>query len=73
VSVDVSILSSYPGRYALAPNFDVVVALEDCHLAAQGTGQPKLALAAESNTTFFLENADLDRVCEGRRGQRLQA
>jgi hypothetical protein len=27
--------------------------------AAQGTGQPKLALAAESNTTFFLENADL--------------
>jgi predicted SnoaL-like aldol condensation-catalyzing enzyme len=59
VPVDVSILRSYPGRYALAPNFDVVVTLEDGHLAAQGTGQPKLALAAESNTTFFLENADL--------------
>jgi hypothetical protein len=28
-------------------------------MAAQATGQPKLALAAESNTTFFLENADL--------------
>ena len=59
VPVDVSILSSYPGRYALAPNFDIVVTLENGHLAAQGTGQPKLALAAESNTTFFLENADL--------------
>ena len=59
MSVDVSVLSGYPGRYALAPNFDVVVTLEDGRLAAQGTGQPKLALAAESNTTFFLENADL--------------
>jgi predicted SnoaL-like aldol condensation-catalyzing enzyme len=59
VSVDVSVLNSYPGRYALAPNFDVAVTMEDGHLATQGTGQPKLALAAESNTTFFLENADL--------------
>jgi predicted SnoaL-like aldol condensation-catalyzing enzyme len=59
VPVDASVLSSYPGRYALAPNFDVVVTLEDGQLAAQATGQPKLRLAAESNTTFFLENADL--------------
>jgi predicted SnoaL-like aldol condensation-catalyzing enzyme len=59
VSVDVSVLNNYPGRYALAPNFDVVVTLEDGHLAAQGTGQSKLALAAESSTSFFLENADL--------------
>ena len=59
VPVDSSVLSSYPGRYALAPNFDVVVTLEDGQLAAQATGQPKLRLAAESNTTFFLENADL--------------
>jgi predicted SnoaL-like aldol condensation-catalyzing enzyme len=59
VSVDVSVLTSYPGNYALAPNFDVVVTLEDGHLVAQGTGQPKLALAAESNTIFFLENADI--------------
>lgn len=33
--------------------------LEDGHLAARGTGQPKFALVAESNTSFFLENADL--------------
>ena len=59
VSVDLSVLSNYPGRYALAANFDVVVTLEDGHLAAQGTGQSKLVLAAESNTMFFLENADL--------------
>jgi predicted SnoaL-like aldol condensation-catalyzing enzyme len=59
VTVDASVLGSYPGRYALAPNFDVVVTLENGHLAAQATGQPKLALATESDTTFFLENADL--------------
>jgi predicted SnoaL-like aldol condensation-catalyzing enzyme len=59
VTADAAVLSSYPGRYALAPNFDVVVTVEDGHLAAQATGQPKLTLAAESNTTFFLENADL--------------
>ena len=59
VLVDASALSSYPGSYALAPNFDVVVAVEDGRLTAQATGQPKLTLAAESNTTFYLENADL--------------
>jgi predicted SnoaL-like aldol condensation-catalyzing enzyme len=59
VTVDEAALSSYPGSYALAPNFNVVVTVDDGHLAAQATGQPKLALAAESNTTFFLENADL--------------
>jgi predicted SnoaL-like aldol condensation-catalyzing enzyme len=62
VTVDASVLGSYPGRYALAPNFDVVVTLENGHLAAQATGQPKLALATESDTTFFLENADLEIV-----------
>jgi len=59
VMVDAKALSDYPGSYALAPNFIVAVTLEDGHLAAQGTGQPKFALVAESNTTFFLENADL--------------
>lgn len=59
VMVDAKVLSDYPGSYALAPNFIVAVTLEDGHLAAQGTGQPKFALVADSNTTFFLENADL--------------
>jgi hypothetical protein len=51
VSVDVSVLSSDAGRYALVPNSD--------RLAAQGTEQPQLALAADSNPTLFLEKADL--------------
>jgi hypothetical protein len=52
VSVDIH-PEQLPGRYALAPNFDVVITLEDGHLAAQGTDQLKLALAAESNTSSF--------------------
>jgi predicted SnoaL-like aldol condensation-catalyzing enzyme len=59
VAVDAKELLDYPGNYALAPKFIVAVTLEDGHLAAQATGQPKLALAAESNTVFFLENAEL--------------
>ena len=59
VTVDANVLRDYPGNYALAPKFIVAVTLEDGHLAAQATGQPKLGLAAESNTVFFLENADL--------------
>jgi predicted SnoaL-like aldol condensation-catalyzing enzyme len=59
VPVDASVLSSYRGHYALGPNFDIAVTMEDGQLAAQATGQPKLMLVAESNTTFYLENADL--------------
>jgi predicted SnoaL-like aldol condensation-catalyzing enzyme len=59
VMLDATVLSNYIGRYALSPDFIVAITLEDGHLAAQATGQPKLALAAESNTMFFLENADL--------------
>jgi predicted SnoaL-like aldol condensation-catalyzing enzyme len=59
VTVDAKQLLDYPGNYALAPKFIVAVTLEDGHLAAQATGQPKLALVAESNTVFFLENAEL--------------
>jgi predicted SnoaL-like aldol condensation-catalyzing enzyme len=59
VQVDASLLGSYVGRYALKPDFVVAITVEDGHLVAQATGQQKLALAAESNTMFFLENADL--------------
>ena len=53
VVVDPKILSDYVGTYQLAPNFDLIVTVEDGHLKTQVTGQQKLDMAAESETKFF--------------------
>ena len=53
VSVSPDLLASYAGTYQIAPNFDLVVTVEDGHLVTQGTGQPKFSLVAESPTKFF--------------------
>jgi len=53
VPVDPKILAQYAGTYALAPNFDLVVTLENGQLMTQATGQGKISLFAESETKFF--------------------
>ena len=53
ITVPVSTLSKYPGTYVLRPNVVLTVTLEDDHLMAQPTGQPKFQIFAESETVFF--------------------
>ena len=53
VTVDAKILAQYAGTYGLAPNFDLVVTVENGQLMTQATGQGKIPLFAESETKFF--------------------
>jgi len=53
VPIDPKILAQYAGTYALAPNFDLVLTVEDNKLMAQATGQAKFQIYAESETKFF--------------------
>jgi len=58
VAVDSLILQRYVGEYELAPTFHIVVTREAAHLFAQATAQPRFAIFAESDSTFFLKAVD---------------
>jgi CubicO group peptidase (beta-lactamase class C family) len=53
VPVDPKILAQYAGSYALAPNLDLVISLENNQLMAQPAGQSKDPIYPESETMFF--------------------
>lgn len=55
VQVSAEVLAKYVGSYALQPNFILTVTLENGQLMTQATGQQKLPVYAESETTFFLK------------------
>jgi hypothetical protein len=57
INVAEEILETYVGEYELTPETSVVITLEDGRLHAQPTGQPKLALFAESEDMFFSRTA----------------
>jgi CubicO group peptidase (beta-lactamase class C family) len=58
VTVSPATLEQYVGTYELAPDFDLVMTLENGQLMTQATGQPKFPLFAESETKFFLKVVD---------------
>ncbi|PYO90169.1 MAG: hypothetical protein DMD58_07470 [Gemmatimonadetes bacterium] len=58
VAVDSLILQRYVGEYELAPTFHIVITREAAHLFAQATAQPRFAIFAESDSTFFLKAVD---------------
>jgi CubicO group peptidase (beta-lactamase class C family) len=58
ISVAPAILAKYTGTYELAPNFDIVMTVENGQLMTQATGQPKFPLFAESERKFFLKVVD---------------
>jgi CubicO group peptidase (beta-lactamase class C family) len=58
IKVSPDILKQYVGSYELAPDFSLVMTLEDGRLMAQATNQNKNPLFAESETRFFLKVVD---------------
>lgn len=58
IDVPVAVLEQYVGAYELMPDFIFTITVEDGHLMAQATGQPKSRLYAESETRFFLKVVD---------------
>lgn len=58
VAIDRSGLSAFAGRYALAPGVEIAVTVEDGHLFAQGTRQPRNELFPEGERAFFLRAVD---------------
>jgi CubicO group peptidase (beta-lactamase class C family) len=59
-AIDPKILAGYVGTYELSPDFSLTVTVEDGHLMVQGSGQDKVAAAAESETKFFSTSFDAD-------------
>ncbi len=60
ITVDPKVLAQYVGTYELAPTFSIAMTLEGGRLMAQGTGEPKVPLHAESETKFFLTEVDAE-------------
>lgn len=58
VEVAPEILEPYVGEYELAPNFSIVVRMNDGALTVQATGQPEFPIFPESETKFFLRVVD---------------
>jgi CubicO group peptidase (beta-lactamase class C family) len=58
ISVAQAVLAKYPGTYELAPNFSMVITLEDGTLMAQATNQRKRPVFPESETLFFSKDID---------------
>ncbi|WP_055047007.1 serine hydrolase [Devosia sp. A16] len=58
VALDPALLDRYVGRYALTPAFVLEVTREGDALFVQATGQQKLPVFAETETTFFYKAVD---------------
>lgn len=59
VAVDSAIYNGYVGEYEITPSLIMVISKEGDRLMAQATGQPKLQLFAESQTKFFVKEANV--------------
>jgi len=58
ISLPAEQMQKFTGVYELAPTFTITVNLEDGHLMAQPTGQPKFEIFAETPNKFFLKVVD---------------
>jgi D-alanyl-D-alanine carboxypeptidase len=64
VTVPAAVLDRYVGAYELAPDFVITVRRDGDVLRAQPTGQPETAMVAESETRFFVREANATVVFE---------
>ncbi|HSG38222.1 MAG TPA: DUF3471 domain-containing protein, partial [Thermoanaerobaculia bacterium] len=55
---DPKVYEDYIGEYELQPGFVLTISREGSQLWGQATGQPRVELFAESETTFFLKVVD---------------
>jgi serine-type D-Ala-D-Ala carboxypeptidase/endopeptidase len=58
IAIDPSKLDALVGVYELAPNFQLTITKEGSSLFGQATGQGKIQLYPESDTSFFLKVVD---------------
>ncbi len=58
INVPEEILTEYVGEYELGPGFSIVITMENEELFLQATGQPRVPIFPESDTSFFLEAVD---------------
>jgi CubicO group peptidase (beta-lactamase class C family) len=59
VAVPTEVLKRYVGTYAIAPGVAVAILLDGEHLFAQMTGQQRLQLFAQSETSFFMKAVEV--------------
>ena len=66
ITVPADVLKRYVGTYAIAPGVNVMITLVGEHLFAQMSGQQRLQLFAQSETSFFMKavEAQLDFVTD---------
>jgi CubicO group peptidase (beta-lactamase class C family) len=60
VLIDPKVLASYKGTFELRPGFNIVIRVQDGQLTAQGTGQGKIPIFAESETRFFATEVEAE-------------
>lgn len=58
MTLPTEILEKYVGKYKLLPGFVITIAKKDNRLMIQATGQPKVEIFAESETSFFCKMVD---------------
>ena len=58
VKVEAGVLEEYTGTYELSPDFTFVITRDNTRLFCRATGQPKLEIFPESETTFFLKQVE---------------
>ena len=62
IKLDPNLLDAYVGQYKLTPDLVITISREQGTLFFQATGQPRIVLLAETETTFFIQGADLQFI-----------
>jgi uncharacterized protein YneR len=58
ITISEAVLDRYTGSYQIAAGFTVMISREGDKMFAQGTGQNKVSIFAESDTRFFIKAID---------------
>jgi CubicO group peptidase (beta-lactamase class C family) len=59
ITVPADVLKRYVGTYAISAGTNVMITLDGEHLFAQISGQPRLQLFAQSETSFFMKAVEV--------------
>lgn len=59
ITLSNDVLKQYIGKYELAPNFNVIITVDESQIFAQATGQGQFEIYAEDETNFFAKVAGI--------------